>query len=88
METGWKNIDNQYYYLYPNGQMAVGWTKIDGKWYFFHTGEEEDETAGTMVPGGWKIEIPVYRVAESERTLVLPQYSRQQPSGSDVYRMD
>ena len=69
METGWKNIDNQYYYLYPNGQMAVGWTKIDGKWYFFHTGEEEDETAGTMVPGGWKVIGPYYYYFNEDGSL-------------------
>lgn len=69
MQTGWQNIDNQHYYLYPNGQMAVGWANIDGKWYFFHTGEHEDETAGTMAPGGWKVIGPYYYYFNEDGSL-------------------
>ena len=35
MQTGWQLLDNQYFYLYPNGQMAVGWAEMDGNGIIF-----------------------------------------------------
>lgn len=29
--TGWQEVENKWYYLYPNGTMAIGWTKVEGK---------------------------------------------------------
>ena len=60
MQTGWQLLDNQYFYLYPNGQMAVGWAEMDGKWYYFCTGEEAGDTAGSMQGAGWRVIGPYY----------------------------
>ena len=38
MRTGWylEPMDNCWYYMKPDGSMAVGWQQIDGKWYYFN----------------------------------------------------
>lgn len=32
--TGWKYINDKWYYFEPSGVMATGWQHIDGKWYY------------------------------------------------------
>lgn len=32
--TGWKKVNDQWYYLNPNGAMATGWLKDKNKWYY------------------------------------------------------
>lgn len=34
--TGWQEVENKWYYLYPNGTMAIGWTKVEGKWFYLN----------------------------------------------------
>ncbi|OOM16039.1 hypothetical protein [Clostridium saccharobutylicum] len=36
--TGWKNINETWYYFYSNGYVATGWQRLDGNWYYFHKG--------------------------------------------------
>jgi lysozyme len=35
--TGWQQVDENWYYLKPNGVMATGWLKDNAKWYYFDT---------------------------------------------------
>ena len=34
--TGWKNIDNSWYYFDNNGYMKKGWISDNGNWYYLH----------------------------------------------------
>lgn len=38
MRTGWylEAMDNCWYYMKPDGSMAIGWQQINGKWYYFN----------------------------------------------------
>ena len=38
MRTGWylEPMDNCWYYMKPDGSMAIGWQQINGKWYYFN----------------------------------------------------
>lgn len=45
MQTGWKNLDGQYYYLDDtSGKMITGWKQLDGTWYYL-------QTSGVMATG-------------------------------------
>ena len=35
MKVGWINLNNNWYYLDPNGVMHKGWLYSNGKWYYF-----------------------------------------------------
>ena len=37
MQTGWKKIDNDWYYFKGNGngQMETNWQKLNNAWYYF-----------------------------------------------------
>ncbi|MEO5298235.1 CAP domain-containing protein [Enterococcus cecorum] len=35
MVTGWKAVNNVWYYFDESGVMKTGWQKIDGAWYYF-----------------------------------------------------
>lgn len=47
--TGWKKIDNIWYYFNGSGIMQTGWQKIDGVWYYF-------KASGAMQTGWAKID--------------------------------
>ncbi|NFN06058.1 hypothetical protein FDB50_15245 [Clostridium botulinum] len=32
--TGWKYINDDWYYLKPSGEKATGWINDNGNWYF------------------------------------------------------
>lgn len=34
--TGWKKVEDKWYYLNPNGTMLIGWLKDKGKWYYLN----------------------------------------------------
>ncbi|MCS6112289.1 hypothetical protein FDB55_11385 [Clostridium botulinum] len=34
--TGWKNINNEWYYFDSTGYMKTGWQNINKKWYYFY----------------------------------------------------
>ena len=46
MQTGWKYINGEWYYLNENGAMQTGWKYINGEWYYLNE-------SGTMQIG-WK----------------------------------
>ena len=37
MQTGWKLVDGNWYYLNDSGAMQTGWFKVDGKWYYAYS---------------------------------------------------
>lgn len=51
MLTDWYYDQNyqKWFYLEPDGSMAVGWRQIDGKWYYFNP--VSDGTKGAMAAG-------------------------------------
>ena len=36
MATGWKQIDEIWYYFNSSGAMVTGWKEIGGDFYYFH----------------------------------------------------
>lgn len=34
--TGWRNVNNVWYYFDSNGYMKTGWQNVNGKWYYFY----------------------------------------------------
>ena len=37
MATGWKKINNEWYYFKQDGEMVTGWVKYYDKWYYLNT---------------------------------------------------
>ena len=35
--TGWKFIDQNWYYFGGNGKMVTGWKLVSGKWYYLRS---------------------------------------------------
>lgn len=61
MLTDWYYDPNyqKWFYLEPNGGMAVGWRQINGKWYYFNP--VSDGTKGAMAAG---TEVDGYPIGE------------------------
>ena len=52
MQTGWKFINGNWYYLESNGEMQTGWKFIDGNWYYL---ESSGLMAINTIIDGWNI---------------------------------
>lgn len=50
--TGWKEIDDTWYYFQSNGIMSTHWQKINDKWYYFGGGGSM-ATGWQQVDGIW-----------------------------------
>lgn len=50
--TGWKFIDQNWYYFGGNGKMVTGWQNIEGKWYYFNRNGAM-QTGWSKVDGKW-----------------------------------
>ena len=37
MQTGWQNVNGNWYYLNSKGAMQTGWLLKEGKYYFLNT---------------------------------------------------
>ena len=37
MQTGWKQLGNNWYYLRSSGAMATGWFQVGSKWYYVYS---------------------------------------------------
>lgn len=46
MCTGWKQVDDKWYYLCSTGEMATGWIKSNGFWYYL-------QSDGSMAAKKW-----------------------------------
>ena len=33
---GWQQVENNWYYLYPNGTMAIGWAQVESRWFYLN----------------------------------------------------
>ena len=36
MQTGWRQIDGEWYYLKGSGAMATGWLEWKDEWYYLY----------------------------------------------------
>ena len=50
--TGWKKVNDNWYYFNANGVLQKGWQKIDGKWYYFNS-DGVMQTYWTPVGNNW-----------------------------------
>lgn len=58
MDTGWKNINNEWYYLNQvsdgtKGKMQTGWIYSSGEWYFLDSGSGKMKTGWVQTNGNW-----------------------------------
>lgn len=69
MLTGWYYDQNykKWFYLEPNGDMAVGWRQIDGKWYYFNP--VSDGTKGAMAAD---TEVDGYTIGADGAAMICP----------------
>ena len=54
MQTGWKWLDNHYYYFASNGAMKTGWFQDNGRKYYL------DTENGQMATGLYKVDDQSY----------------------------
>ena len=54
-ETGWNLISGKWYYLNPNGDMAMGWKQLGTKWYYLNA--NGDMAVNTTTIDGYKVDI-------------------------------
>lgn len=51
-QTGWSNINGNWYYFDENGSQAFGWQTINDKWYYFNQWGRM-VSGWTLVSGNW-----------------------------------
>ena len=50
MQTGWLNLEGDWYYLNNSGDMKTGWLKdTDGRWYYLY--ENGSMAKNTVIDG-------------------------------------
>lgn len=54
LSTGWKLINNKWYFMNSNGIMQRGWVQTNGNWYYLSNNGEM--AASTVTPDGYKVD--------------------------------
>ncbi|AWK51709.1 cell wall-binding protein [Clostridium beijerinckii] len=54
LKTGWKLINNKWYFMNNNGIMQRGWIKTNGIWYYLLNNGEM--AVNTLTPDGYKVD--------------------------------
>ncbi|ABR34853.1 stalk domain-containing protein [Clostridium beijerinckii] len=54
LTTGWKLINNKWYFMNNDGIMQRGWVQTNGNWYYLLNNGEM--AAGTVTPDGYKLD--------------------------------
>ena len=54
LQTGWKLINNKWYFMSNNGIMQRGWVKTDDIWYYLLNNGEM--AVNTLTPDGYKVD--------------------------------
>jgi uncharacterized protein YjdB len=69
--TGWKKIDNNWYYYDENSNMVTGWKKVDNYWYYLRktTNDISKGPKGSMVTGYHKIEDDYFYLREKDNEI-------------------
>ena len=81
--TGWKKVQNVWYYMNADGYMRVGWLKDKGEWYFLNQN-------GAMQTGWKKLDNRWYwfdgsgKAARGFRTIAGKDYYFFEESCGDI----
>lgn len=54
LQTGWKLINNKWYFMNNNGIMQRGWVQTNGNWYYLLNNGEM--AVSTLTPDGYKVD--------------------------------
>lgn len=52
--TGWKLINNKWYFMNNNGIMQKGWVQSSGNWYYLY--DNGEMASDTITPDGYKVD--------------------------------
>ena len=76
--TWYKHSDGNWYYLLPNGAMAIGWVKVGTEWFYFND-------SGRMVTGWVKYKEHWYYLSTSNGHMESNQFVK---SGDGWYYLN
>ncbi|WP_315074655.1 stalk domain-containing protein [uncultured Clostridium sp.] len=54
LATGWKLINNKWYFMNNNGIMQKGWVQTNGAWYYLL--DDGEMAVNTVTPDGYKVD--------------------------------
>jgi hypothetical protein len=54
LTTGWKLINNKWYFMNNDGIMQTGWVKTNGTWYYLLS--DGEMAVNTVTPDGYKVD--------------------------------
>lgn len=54
LTTGWKLINNKWYFMNNNGVMQKGWVQTNGDWYYLY--ENGEMASNIITPDGFKVD--------------------------------